>query len=101
MRRWLELTMAPRAGGGIDFVSRQLRAEPRVPPFPFDRAPVDSATLLRMCSWCKNVQVAPATWDSAEEAVRALGLFEQPVVPEITHGICPGCVERFEFDARR
>ncbi|HET7695777.1 MAG TPA: hypothetical protein VFK57_08730 [Vicinamibacterales bacterium] len=101
LRRWLELTMTARDDGGIDFVSRQLHSEPRDPPFDFRGAPHGASTLVRMCSWCKNVELSPDTWGTAEEAVRAFGLFGAASVPQVTHGICPPCVARFELDLRR
>lgn len=101
VRRWMELTMTVRQGGGIDFESRLLRAEPRDPPMAFDRSPRSEGPLVRMCSWCKNVEVATGEWDTVEQAVRALALFGERAVPDITHGICPPCQTRFELDARR
>ena len=101
LRRWMELTMTVRAGGGIDFVSRQLRAEPRIAPLAFDRAPLPHAPMLRMCSWCKNVELPRGRWDTLEQAVRELGLFGERAVPDITHGICPPCQTLFELDVRR
>ena len=101
LRRWMELTMTARDDGGVDFVGRQLRAEPRRPPLAFHRPPHPSALMLRMCSWCKNVELPAGRWDTVEEAVRVLGLFGERGVPDITHGICPPCQALFEMDVRR
>ena len=101
LRRWMELTMTARDGGGIDFVSRQLRVEPRRPALAFDRPPHPAAPMLLMCSWCKNVELSRGLWDTVEQAVHRLGLFDQQAVPDITHGICPSCQTLFELDARR
>jgi hypothetical protein len=98
LRRWLELEMTPREDGGITFVSRQLRAEPREAVLtPADAAdPARADTLIRMCSWCKKVDAGAAGWLEVEHAVAELGLFVAPRPDIITHGICPECVQLFE-----
>lgn len=97
MRRWLELWMSPGADGGVVFASRTLREEPRravVPP-----PAVDGGRFIRMCSWCKQVEVDPGEWVELEAAVSRLALFAAVDVPLITHGICPPCVKTFESGA--
>jgi hypothetical protein len=101
VRRWLELQMSPRAGGGIDFATRQLRAERRPVPLPFDRPSMRGDVMMKMCSWCKNVQMESGHWARVEDAVRTFQIFSEADVPLITHGICPDCVTLFERDARR
>ena len=99
VRRWLELEMRPWEGG-IEFRTRTLRSEPRPVPFPFDRRG-GGDTMLRMCSWCKQVELDPGRWAAVEEAVGRFHLFGDAAVPQITHGICPACVGLFERDPRR
>jgi hypothetical protein len=48
-----------------------------------------------MCGWCKRVSVRN-TWVEVEDAVLELRLFEREVLPDLTHGICPGCLETTE-----
>lgn len=100
MRRWLALEMRP-ADGGVEFRTRELRIEPRPIPALFDGGPGRSATMVRMCSWCKQTEVEPERWAPVEEIVSRLRLFGEREVPEITHGICPTCVGLFERDPRR
>jgi hypothetical protein len=94
-RRWLELTLTPQPDEGIAFESRTLRVEPRERVVITEQARGAEA-LMRMCSWCKRVAVPGAAWVEVEEAVARLRLFGDEDVPQITHGICPGCVTRFE-----
>ena len=101
VRRWLELQMAPRPGGGVDFATRQIRAERRAVPLPFDRPGLRTDTMMRMCSWCKNVQMDSGQWARVEDAVKTFQIFTDADVPQITHGICPDCVTLFERDVRR
>jgi hypothetical protein len=90
LRRFLELRVAPRAGGGFHLASALLRAERRSPVPLLDRLRPRGEDHLLMCSWCKRVAVAER-WAEVEVAVAALRLFEKELMPEITHGICPGC----------
>jgi hypothetical protein len=98
-RRWLELEMTPHEDG-IHFASRQVSVEPRPVPVPFDRPGTRADLLLRMCSWCKDVELAAGSWGPVEEAVKTFALFRDADVPGITHGICPSCVKVLE-DPRR
>ena len=101
VRRWMELQMAPRAGGGVDFATRQIRSERRAVPLPFDRPSPRGDTMMRMCSWCKNVEMDSGHWARVEDAVKTFQIFTDADVPLITHGICPDCVTIFERDVRR
>lgn len=55
--------------------------------------------LLKICSWCKQVKLDEHRWTEVEEAMRELRLMEQPVLPRLSHGMCPTCAEavRAEF----
>jgi hypothetical protein len=93
-RRWLQLDMTPRVDGGVRFTTRQTRGEPRDPPIQVDAAAPADAPMIRMCSWCNDVET-PRGWARAEDAVAVLELFAGTRVRVITHGICPACVARF------
>jgi len=93
-RRFMELVVIPREGGGVELASRAIRTEPR----PLVRLLEDDAErsedFLRVCSMCKKVALSEDRWVEAEEAVTALGLFEKDRMPQLTHGICPACYAR-------
>lgn len=89
-RRCLELHIESKAGGGYRVRSELLREEPREPVALLEPGHSRDARLLKMCSFCKRVH-APAGWMEAEPAVRAMGLFAEPVLPAISHGVCPRC----------
>lgn len=50
-----------------------------------------SERLLTMCGWCKQAQAADDEWIEIEQAVDRLGLFQAPMPPRVTHGVCPSC----------
>lgn len=78
----------------VEFRSRVLRLERREPVNLIDMS-LDrrSGEFLTMCSWCKAVLV-DQTWVEVELAVQRLGILSDPVLPRISHGICPGCRDR-------
>jgi len=93
-RRYMELHISPRKGGGVTFDSRLLREEPRPVVALLDAIVEHGGDLLLMCSWCKRLAVEDA-WLEVEEAVTRLGLFDEHCAPELSHGICPQCREGF------
>lgn len=52
-----------------------------------------SEEFVIICSWCKLVEVESG-WLEVEEAIDKLGLFDEPVLPRISHGCCSPCFER-------
>lgn len=49
-----------------------------------------SGEFLHVCAWCKKVDIGSG-WAEVEDAVSALRLFERPLLPQLTHGICQVC----------
>jgi len=99
LRRFLSLHIAPRQDGSLRLQSTVTRVEPRAPAAWADHSGHSAdEPLLRMCSWCKSINVG-SEWLEIEEAVTRLGLFEGPA-RMVTHGICPACDARLrhEFD---
>ena len=76
--------------GGVRFETRTLQSVDRPPQRLLDRYASRASDLLRICGWCKSVEVGGA-WKEVEEAVDSLRLFERPRLPELTHGICYAC----------
>lgn len=99
LRRYLNLVIEPRTPAGLRIETTLTRTEER-PAMPLlDRDTPRGSDLLRMCGWCKLVDVA-GRWCEVEEAVAEMRLFERDRLPLVTHGICPTCHERVrrEFD---
>jgi hypothetical protein len=93
-RRFMNMFIVSLEAGAVEFHTVLLRAEsrPRVDLLDPDFPRTDK--FIIMCAWCKKVQAVE--WLEVEEAARQLHLFEQPRLPQITHGVCPACMERLE-----
>jgi hypothetical protein len=94
-RRFLEMEIAPDASDGLELRTTVVAVEPRPPVALLERARPAGDELLRMCSWCKAV-ATPEGWCEVEEAILALRLFDDDLLPGISHTICPGCEQRVE-----
>jgi hypothetical protein len=80
-------------GGGVEFRTQVLSEEGREPQPLLERGRPHSEEFVRVCSWCKKVDVG-GRWAEVEEAVARLGLFDRPLLPQLTHGICEDCYAR-------
>lgn len=96
-RRFMVMHISRGDDETIVFRSRTVAVEPRPRQALLDPAHEHTETLLRVCGWCKKVDV-DGYWVEVEEALSRLGLFESPALPLITHGICNGCHERLLAD---
>jgi hypothetical protein len=90
-RRLMGMTIAVRDGGEVQFETRTLREDERPRQELLDRYATRAGGMLRMCSWCKRVDIDGARWGEIEEAVTALRLFERETLPPLTHGMCEAC----------
>jgi hypothetical protein len=90
-RRRMEMTVEGREGGEVQFETRTLQQEERPRQELLDRHAPRAGDLLRMCGWCKGVDIGGGKWGEVEEAVTALHLFERKTPPQLTHGICEAC----------
>jgi len=94
-RRFMRLRLEPEVGGTLMIRSRVLREEPRPPVRLLEPDAPRSDELLKICAWCKRVEVEGA-WVEVEEAVELLALFDRPNVPDLTHGVCDACSRELE-----
>lgn len=93
-RRHMEMHMIPDKAGGITFTTRVLRLEKRPAVRLLEQGAPRSPDFVTMCGWCKKVRLPDDRWAEVEEAIRVLHLFDERVVPQISHGICPECHDR-------
>jgi hypothetical protein len=89
-RRFMTMKLTPLAGDAIEFRSILLKTEKRAPLEILSEVP-RSDEFLKMCSWCKKVQLASGEWVEIEEGVKRLDLFAHRALPRFTHAICPDC----------
>lgn len=88
--RLLEMRVAQAAAGLTEFRSRLIWEEPREYQALLEPDRAFSDQFMHVCAWCRKVNVG-GVWAEVEEAVISLRLFEQPLLPQLTHGICPAC----------
>jgi len=89
-RRLLRLTMTREGDAAVQFRVRTVATEERASVRLLAPDAPRSPDLLPICGWCKKVLVGDH-WAEVEDAVGELHLFEQPVLPALTHGICSSC----------
>ena len=90
-RRHMSMEMVPVAEGLVEIRSRLIRRESRDPVSLLDARVDRSDELVRMCGWCKKIDLGAQAWVEVEEGVRALALLDAHRAPGLTHGICPSC----------
>ena len=90
-RRRMEMTISGRDGGGVQFETRTLGEEERPRQELLERYAPRADDLLRMCGWCKRVDLGDGRLGEVEQAVAELGLFERKALPRLTHGMCVTC----------
>ena len=89
-RRFMSMRIGLGADRSVYFASRIERIEPRSAVSLLDSAIVRDRRMVTVCSWCKAVK-CESRWLPVEEAVERLGLFAQPSMPALSHGICESC----------
>jgi hypothetical protein len=87
LARYVEITIRPLPRDWVGFWSRLTRAEFRVSA-ETNAAATDG--LLRMCAWCFRFE--SDGWHDIEDVVARDRLLERDALPQITHGICPACM---------
>ncbi len=100
LRRYMEMIIAPLDNDAIEYCCRTLRTEQREPLRLLDPAAShnEHGAMLRMCSWCKNIDTGGTGWMETENAIAHLHLFDTESLPRITHTMCDACLGRFGFD---
>jgi hypothetical protein len=92
-RRLMHMRIAGRAAGSVSFEVRLVATRVR-PPVPLlETGAPRSASIVRMCSWCKRMPLPTGQWVEVEEAMKVLDILDAFPLPAISHGMCPGCFE--------
>ena len=95
LRRLAAMEITSDRGGAVHFDVTSVLEQPQIPPTPIELTPADEEPLVRVCAWCKRVELPADTWIEPEQAVSALSLFDCPAFPGLTHGMCPRCYSVF------
>lgn len=93
--RLFRLMISSGEEGNVTFSSTLLeqRKRPSVPLF--DHSVSRGDELLTVCSVCKKVN-CDDTWLPVEEAIAYLNLYQEPVLPDLSHGLCPDCFRKLQ-----
>ena len=90
-RRFMEMKLSLLPGGAIQFMVQILRQEWRDPVDLLDASRDRSGEFLKICSWCKKINIPGQGWGEIEAAIEALDLFGHHSMPRMTHTICDAC----------
>lgn len=94
VRRDMILQLSPAGSGVVQCDTFVLDETPHPPIALLDAAAPHGNTLVVMCSWCKRVR-REGRWLDLEEGVQELELLSRGPLPEISHGMCPACIEAY------
>jgi len=100
-RRILEMNITPQKDGEVQFDSRTIRTQLRMPPILFKNNAPRTEKLLIICSWCNKIETGNGQWEEVEEAVKTLGLFELETLPMISHGMCGSCYQTVSLKLKK
>jgi hypothetical protein len=90
-RRFMAMKLSLLPGGAIQFMAQILRQEWRAPVDLLNASRDRSGELLKICSWCKKIDISGQGWGEIEAAIEALDLFGHHSMPRMTHTICDSC----------
>ena len=92
----MELRVELAQNRDLSFESALIREEVRPEISSFPVKDDDTESFLRMCSWCKHIQLDDDSWVEVEQAIRTLDLFQSSQLPAISHGMCEECAARVQ-----
>jgi hypothetical protein len=78
-------------------VAQEFRARVDLLGMPRD----SEGAALVACGWCRRFELSPGAWVEVEKLVENLRLFVLPVLPPVTHEICPSCLESASAELAR
>jgi hypothetical protein len=90
-RRFMEMQLALLPDNAIQFMAHILREEWRDPIDLLDNSRDRSGEFVKVCSWCKKINIPGQGWGEIETAIEALDLFGHRPMPRMTHTICDSC----------
>jgi hypothetical protein len=90
-RRFMEMELALLPGAAIQFTAHVLREEWRDPVDLLDASRDITREFLKICSWCKKINIPGRGWGELEAAIVTLDLFGRDPMPRMTHTICDSC----------
>jgi hypothetical protein len=97
--RAMRLSISPMSEGHIEFCSvlETIRGQPRTLDILLRSSAIPSATFLKMCSWCKSIEVG-SEWKPIEKAIEELSLLTKESFPTIKQSLCESCLKEYMRD---
>ncbi|SCZ67084.1 hypothetical protein [Thiohalomonas denitrificans] len=89
VRRFMLMDLWPLPDRGVEYRCRVQYRQEREPIRLLDPKERREGKRLRMCSWCRRVDIGRNTWVEVEDAISLLDLFLREKPPPITHTLCP------------
>ena len=96
IRRYLKMQIALAPEDSISYCCTIDRIEHRAPVLFAEQKNWREKKRLRMCSWCKKVDVGDNVWLEIEPAIKKLQLLERKILPEISHTMCDECLHMLD-----
>ncbi len=89
--RKMSMEIVPLLEGELQFNCRMLHEEARAPIALLDPKAERSDGMIKICSWCKRVEVGEGRWMELERAIADMDLFGEKRPPQTTGSICDAC----------
>jgi len=93
-RRQMQMHIAKGSDGEIQFTSTTHHEDERPNVGLLDATLPRIGGMLKICGWCKRLDIGAGLWSEIEEAANAFSLFERSSLPPLSHGMCEECFER-------
>lgn len=91
-RRDMEMNIARIPAGHLEFQVRIVDSS-KLPWSPWLDPQIEkNERWVTLCAWCKRIENRD-TWLEPTDAVDSMRLFMNEKVPNVTHGICPDCLQ--------
>lgn len=91
-RREMELSLIPLPEEIVEYRCRLVAIKKREPVNLLRKDVERTEELIKMCSYCKAIEITEDEWKPIEEAIKLLGLFDKEPLPVVSHGICKECL---------
>ena len=94
LKRFMEMTLEPRADDTLEVMHRELHSEPIFNAVRMTAAPAGAGWgFLKRCSLCNRVQ-AQGIWSEIDDAIEANRLQINAASLKVIYGVCPDCLAR-------
>lgn len=92
LRRYMEMSISLLPHRNVEYRCRTIKTESREAVAISAAGIMRDGPFLRMCSWCKKIDVGNDTWLEIEDAIKFLGFFSGASLPQISHTMCDSCM---------